>query len=82
VGRFIKECLTEDPECFLTSDELVTSYNAWLEASDAPPHDGYVQRDIMERLKTQPGVKPITRVKDGARRRGLIGRKLIDTDHG
>ena len=28
VGRFIKECLADDPDCFLTSDELTTAYGA------------------------------------------------------
>jgi phage/plasmid-associated DNA primase len=80
IGRFAKECLIEDPDCFLSSDELTTAYGAWLDANDAPV-DGYVQRDLIGRLKALPGMKSVTRVKDGARRKGLVGRKLIDTRH-
>jgi len=80
IGRFAKECLMEDPCCFLTSDELTTAYGAWLDANDAPA-DGYLQRDLIGRLKSLPGVKCVTRVKDGTRCRGLVGRKLTDTDH-
>src|SRR5208337_3949697 len=80
IGRFAKECLMEDPCCFLTSDELTTAYGAWLDANDAPA-DGYLQRDLIGRLKSLPGVKCVTRVKDGTRCRGLVGRNLTDTDH-
>jgi hypothetical protein len=40
-----------------------------------------VLEDLVGRLKLQPGVKPVTRIKDGTRRKGLVGRKLIDTRH-
>jgi hypothetical protein len=80
IGRFAKERLAEDPECFLTSDELTTAYGAWLDENESPT-DNYVQRDLIGRLKSLPGVKAVTRVKDGTRRKGLVGRKLIDTRH-
>jgi putative DNA primase/helicase len=81
MGRFAKERLTDDAECFLSSDELLTAYGAWLDENEAPA-DGYAQRDLILRLKSLPGVKCVTRVKDGKRCRGVIGRKLIDTRHG
>ena len=78
IGRFAKERLAEDPECFLTSDELANAYGAWLDENDSPT-DQYVQRDLIGRLKSLPGVKPVTRVKDGTRRKGLVGIKFADT---
>jgi putative DNA primase/helicase len=77
IGRFIKECLTEDADSFLSSDELTTAYGAWLDANDAP-EGGYVQRDLIGRIKSIPGIKTVKRVKDGIRRNGVVGMKLID----
>jgi putative DNA primase/helicase len=76
IGRFAKECLMEDAECFLTSGEITRAYDAWTDANDSPT-ELYVQRDLIGRLKELPGVKAVTRVKEGTRHRGLVGRKLI-----
>jgi len=86
IGRFAAECLAEDPDSFLTTEELSAAYATFLHDNDC--EDNTDHRTFMGRLKTLPGAKQVTRVgKDGARRRGLVGRKIkdrseIDTRHG
>lgn len=82
IGRFAAERLAEDPDSFLTTEELSAAYATFLHDYDC--EDGTDHRTFIGRLKTLPGVKQVTRVgKDGARHRGLVGRKVKrDTDHG
>lgn len=86
IGRFAAERLIADPESFLTSEELSAAYATFLRENDC--EDNTDIRTFMGRLKALPDVKQLTRVgKDGARHRGLIGRKLkgpadTDTRHG
>lgn len=77
MGRFAKERLIEDPG-FMTSEDLVIAYTRFLGDNEIEAEvDG--QR-LINRLKELPGVKRATRIgADGARHRGLKGRKLIDT---
>jgi len=79
IGRFAAERLVEDPDSFLSTEDLSAAYARFLHDDD---YEAVVdQRQLIKRLKDLPGVKQSTRVgTDGARRRGLIGRKLRDTD--
>jgi putative DNA primase/helicase len=80
IGRFVKERLTEDPKGFLTTDELSAAYAVFLSENDQDTEVD--QRALIGRIKELPGSKQATRVgADGVRRRGISGRKLIDTRH-
>jgi phage/plasmid-associated DNA primase len=79
IGRFAVERLTEDPEGFLTTDEISAAYSVFLHDNDV--EDSTDHRTLMGRLKDLPGVTRVTRVgADRVRHRGLLGRKLIDPD--
>jgi P4 family phage/plasmid primase-like protien len=79
IGRFASERLVE-ATCFLTTEDLSIAYAAFLTDNDQEAEVD--QRRLMARLKELPGVKQVTRVgSDGQRRRGITGRKLIDTRH-
>lgn len=87
IGRFAAERLVVDPDGFLTTEELSAAYATFLHDYDR--EDNTDHRTFISRLKTLPGVKQVTRVgKDGARHRGLSGRRLkdpntaTDTRHG
>jgi putative DNA primase/helicase len=76
IGRFAAECLTEDTESFIASEELCAAYTRFLHENDFDPVVD--QQKLIRRLRDLPGVKQLTRVAgDGARRRGLLGRKLV-----
>jgi hypothetical protein len=79
VGRFAAERLTEDPDGFLSTEDLCASYSLYLHEND---HEGAVDtRTLIRRLAELPGVKRVTRYDtDSKRRRGLTGRKLAVTD--
>jgi len=76
IGRFAAERLAEDPHGVLSTEELTTAFSNFLNEND---YEAIVdQQKLVRRLKELPGVKQLTRVAtDGARRRGLAGRKLI-----
>jgi putative DNA primase/helicase len=75
IGRFAAECLAEDSEGFLSTEELLTAYGRFLSENDFELNVD--QKKLVRRLKELPGVKQLTRVSgDGIRRRGLKGRKL------
>jgi putative DNA primase/helicase len=77
IGRFAAERLTEDPDSFLSTDELCTAYSAFMQDNDRDPCID--RQTLIRRLRELPGVKQSARVAaDGARRRGLVGRKLMD----
>jgi putative DNA primase/helicase len=83
VGRFASERLTDDPESFLSTEELSEAFDIFIRDNDC---DGVDQRTLIRRLSELPGVKRAIRVADGVRRRGLAGRKFaidtqIDTRH-
>ena len=79
IGRFAAERLTGDPESFLTTEEISAAYATFLHDNDF--EDSSDHRTLMGRLKDLPGVTRVTRVgADKIRHRGLVGRKLIDTD--
>jgi putative DNA primase/helicase len=80
MGRFFAECLTDDPESFLTTEEVCSAYATFLHENDK---EAVVdQRELVGRLKGLPGVKQVTRVgAGGVRQRGITGRSLIDTRH-
>ena len=78
IGRFTAERLTEDPESFLTTEDMSAEYSGFLhdEGYDDIAVD---QRELIGRLKNLPGVKQVTRVgADRIRHRGLVGRKIVD----
>ena len=78
IGRFAAERLAEDPDAFLTTDELSAAYATFLHDNDCEVIVD--QRTLMGRLKDLPGVKRVTRVgTDRVRHRGIVGRKLRDT---
>lgn len=81
IGRFATERLTEDPESFLSTEELSAAYATFLHDNDCESNVDH--RTLIGRLAGLPGVKRLVRVSGGVRRRGLIGRKLsaIDTRH-
>jgi putative DNA primase/helicase len=80
IGRFAVERLAEDPESFLSTEELCAAYSLFLHDNDLETEVD--QQRLIRRLKELPGVKHLARVTaDGVRRRGLKGRKLTDT-HG
>jgi len=73
MGRFMTECLVEDPDSFSTTDQLVTAYRGFEQDNGVP----YVERDLIGRLAQLPGVKRATRLgPDRRRARGLVGLKL------
>jgi len=76
IGRFAAERLAEDPQCFLSTEEICAAYATFLHDSDLDPYVD--QHKLIRRLKELPGVKHLARVAaDGVRRKGLVGRKLI-----
>ena len=79
IGRFAAERLTADPEAFLSTEELCSEYSRFLNDND---YEAVIDpKALAKRLKELPGVKQLTRVAgDGVRRRGLLGRRLIDHD--
>jgi putative DNA primase/helicase len=79
IGRFAAERLVDDPSAFLSTEELCTAYSVFLHDND---YETIVdQQKLIRRLKELPGVKHLARVAaDGTRRKGLVGRKLTDTD--
>jgi putative DNA primase/helicase len=79
IGRFASERLVEATD-FLTTEDLSIAYAAFLTDNDQEAEVD--QRRLIGRLKELPGVRQVTRVgSDGKRRRGITGRKLIDTQH-
>ena len=79
IGRFAVERLVVDAESFLTTEEIAAAYSTFLHDNDF--EDSSDHRTLMSRLKDLPGVTRVTRVgADKIRHRGLVGRKLIDTD--
>lgn len=83
IGRFAAERLAEDPESFLTTEEISAAYATFLRDNDI--EDSTDHRTLMGRLKSLPGAKQVTRVgPDRIRHRGIVGRKIvepIDTRH-
>lgn len=79
MGKFAAERLAEDPESFLTTEQLDREYSHFLHDND---YEAVVDpRALIRRLKDLPGVRQVTRVgADGVRHRGLAGRKLIATE--
>jgi putative DNA primase/helicase len=77
VGRFASERLTDDPESFLSTDELSTAFDVFARDNDCAGMD---QRTLIRRLSELPGVKRSIREVDAVRRRGLVGRKLSVCD--
>lgn len=79
VGRFAAERLIEDPEAFMSTDDLCSAYTGFLHDND---YETVIDpKTLVRRLRDLPGVKQMTRVAaDGVRRRGLMGRKLAATD--
>jgi putative DNA primase/helicase len=77
IGRFASERLTEDAEAFMSTEELCSAYSGFLHEND---YEAVIDpKTLLRRLKELPGVKQLTRVAaDGVRRRGLLGRKLVD----
>jgi len=77
MGRFATERLTQDPEVFMSTEELCSAYSRFLHDND---YETVVDpKTLLRRLKELPGVKQLTRVAaDGVRRRGLLGRKIVD----
>jgi len=74
IGRFAKECLAEDPG-FLSTGDLAIAYSRFL--ADHGMEVDVNKQEIITRLKGLSGVKQVARVgTDGARHRGLTGRKL------
>jgi len=74
IGRFAKEQLIEDPEGFLTSEDLKIAYGGFLGDNGL---EAYIdERELIGRLKALPGVTRVTRGPEGARQRGLAGRKI------
>jgi putative DNA primase/helicase len=75
MGRFASERLVEAEE-FLTTEELLDAYSAFLRDID----EGVTHIDsqkLLGRLKELPGVKQVKRIaKDGKRHRGIFGRRL------
>jgi putative DNA primase/helicase len=79
IGRFAAEQLAEDPDSFLSTEQLCTAYSSFLHENDCQAEVNPLT--LGRRLKELPGVKQVTRVAaDGVRRRGLLGRKLIPID--
>lgn len=78
IGRFAAERLIDEPDSFLSTEELTAAYDIFLRDNDC--EDNVDQRTFVRRLTELPGVKRAVRVSDGARRRGLTGRKLARTD--
>ena len=79
MGRFIQEGLTAGDD-FLTTEELTNAYTRFLTDNGYEDHFDVDQRALINRLKEQPGVRQVTRVKGGKRHRGIVGRTLkIDT---
>lgn len=79
IGRFAAERLTEDRDAFLSTEELTAAYSTFLHDNDCEVVVD--RRELIRRLKELPGVKHLARVaSDGVRRKGLLGRKLTDTD--
>jgi putative DNA primase/helicase len=77
IGRFASERLIEDPDSFLTTEELSAAYATFLHDYDRD--DSVDQRTLMSRLKALPGAKKLTRVgADHIRHRGLLGRRVKD----
>jgi putative DNA primase/helicase len=80
IGRFAAERLAEDPDTFLSTEELCAAYSNFLHDNDCEIEID--QRKLIRRLKELPGVKHLARVSsDGVRRRGLKGRKLVIDTH-
>jgi putative DNA primase/helicase len=82
IGRFAKECLAEDADSFVPTEDLTKAYNSWLDDNDLQ-NGMYVERDLIGRLKEMPGIKQVTRGPKDKRQRGISGRKLLIgvTDH-
>jgi putative DNA primase/helicase len=82
ISRFVSERLAADPDSFLSTEQLLKAYGEFLHDNDI--EDSVDHKTFIKRLKELPGVKHLTRVAaDGARRRGLTGRKLVGIDtHG
>jgi putative DNA primase/helicase len=79
VGRFAAERLTADPDSFLTTEEVSAAYATFLHDNDFA--DGVDPRTLIGRLKDLQGVTRVTRVgPDRIRHRGLLGRKILNTD--
>jgi putative DNA primase/helicase len=78
LGRFAAERLVEDPESFLSTQELCTAYASFLHENDCQAEVNPLT--LTRRLKELPGGKQLTRVADGVRRRGLLGRRLTQND--
>lgn len=73
IGRFAKDWLVEDAASFVTSEEIVIQYAAFLTQSE---QDAEIdQRELMSRLKALPGAKRVTRMAGDGRQRGLSGYK-------
>jgi putative DNA primase/helicase len=82
IGRFAAERLIDEPDGFLSTEELCVAYSQFLHDNDLEAE--VEPQKLIKRLKELPGVKHLARVAaDGVRRRGLKGRKLVATDtHG
>jgi putative DNA primase/helicase len=78
IGRFASERLTENPEAFLSTEDLSAAFAIYLHDNDR--ENGPDQRTLIRRLAELPGVKRTIRVSEGVRRRGLTGRKLSVID--
>jgi putative DNA primase/helicase len=80
IGRFTSERLVEDPDAFLTTEEYTAAYMDFLRDTGYES-DGYVERELVSRVKKLPGVKQVIRVgADRVRHRGLVGRRVKEPD--
>jgi putative DNA primase/helicase len=77
IGRFAAERLAEEAEGFMSTEEVCSTYSGFLHDND---YEAVIDpKTLLKRLKELPGVKQLTSVAgDGVRRRGLLGRKLVD----
>lgn len=80
IARFASERLAVDPECFLSTEEVLKAYGDFLHDNDIEDHTEH--QKLIKRLKALPGVMHLTRVAaDGVRHRGSKGRKLVSDTH-
>jgi hypothetical protein len=64
---------------FLTTEDLVVAYAAFLTDNEQEPEVD--ERALIARLKELPGMKRVTRGPANKRQRGLAGRRLDVTRH-
>src|ERR1035437_1095451 len=60
IARFASERLAVDPECFLSTEEILKAYGDFLHDNDI--EDQVEHQKLIKRLKDLPGVKHLARV--------------------